>query len=89
MYNLSRPTHVFVSREKPKLCVGSILFLCRRENYLIQQIIKENDSLVKAKLKELAQILDAVENMYFYRQITNFNYSSATRDLRSGQCPSS
>lgn len=58
---------------KPKLCVGSILFLRRRENYLIQQIIKENNSLVKAKLKELAQILDGVENVYFYRQITNFN----------------
>ena len=57
---------MFVSREKPKL---SILFLCRRENYLIQQIIKENHSLAKAKLKELAQILDGVENVYFYRQI--------------------
>jgi hypothetical protein len=48
----------------------SILFLRRRENYLIQQIIKENDSLVKAKLKELAQILDGVENVYFYRTNT-------------------
>jgi hypothetical protein len=50
-----------------------VLFLRRRENYLIQQIIKENDSLVKAKSKELAQILDGVENVYFYLQITNFN----------------
>ena len=58
---------------KPKLCAGSILFLRRRENYLIQQIIKEKYILVKAKLKELAQILDGVENVYFYRQITNFN----------------
>ena len=72
-YNLSRSTHVFVSREKPELCVGCILFLRKRENYIIQQIIKENDSLVKAKLEELAQILDGVGNVYFYRQITNFN----------------
>ena len=71
MYNLA---HVFVSRERPKLCVDSILFLRRRENYLIQQIIKENVSLVKAKSKELAQILDSVENVYFYLQITNFNW---------------
>ena len=64
---------MFVSREKPKLCVGCILFLRRRENYLIQRIIKENDNLVKAKLKELAQILNGVGNVHFYRQITNFD----------------